>query len=87
MKKYHVYYDNIPIGELYCDGELQKYQVNHENVQKLIEQGEPISPFLLKDKEDFDEAIPFFKIRIDANSRFDNLTIGFITDKVRLIEY
>lgn len=53
----------------------------------MIEKGEPINPVLLKDQEEFGEVIPYFKIRIDSNSRFDNIEIGFITDKVRLVEH
>jgi len=86
MKIYHVYYEGVHIGELYCEGDKQKYIVNHENIQELIKQGEPINPVLMKDKEEFGEAIPYFKVRLDSNERFRDIEIGFITDKVRIRE-
>lgn len=83
MKQYHIFYGNEVIGMLRIDNNQYQYEAYSEAIQKL--QAEPLHPILLN-SIGWSDDIPFFRIRLEANQRFDNLGIGFLTDKVRIKE-
>ena len=81
MNKYEVYWKTEHIGTLLVDGDRHKYEVIHQNIQKLIDK--PLVPEVLCSR-DWGEPIPFFVTRLEAYDRFPNLDIGFQTDNYRL---
>lgn len=83
MKIFHVYWKETHIGTLYTENGMHKYEANQEKIISL--KTEPINPVLEKSK-DWGPEIPFFKTRLEANQRFQDLEIGFLTDFVRLRE-
>lgn len=81
MKEYNVFWKEELIGKLYVDGDMHKYEANVAKISAL--KSEPMNP-VLKNSRGWGDAIPYFKIRLDANERFENLEIGFQTDFMTL---
>ena len=83
MKVYHIYWKEIHIGTLFSENGKHIYVVNQDVIESLkIEQINPI----LEKSRDWGAEIPFFKARMEANERFEELEIGFLTDFVRIRE-
>ncbi len=84
MEQFLVYYGEALVGALFINEQGKyKYICNHDALGK-ISKSEPIAPALSLSQEEFGDPIPFFKVRLEANKRFENLEVGFVTDKVRI---
>ena len=87
MREFQVYYSGLYIGRLLINesGEYA-YFVNDTFKDKSAFKNMNVAPALYTEQTTFGAPIPFFQVRIEANSRFKNLEIGLATDEVRLKE-
>lgn len=85
MNVYEVYWKQTHIGTLYAEENRHKYVPDEESMKNVDVTNEPLNP-VLEHFRDWGEEIPFFKTRLEANERFENLEIGFLTDFVRIVK-
>ena len=84
MKQFQVYFKELLVGVLYINEQGEYRYVRNKKMLDTIEKTEPVAPQLFAEQPEFGPEIPYFKVRIEANARFDQLEAGFVTDDVRL---
>ncbi len=86
MRQFLVYYKERLIGVLYINESGEYKYIRNNEALKIINKTEPIAPALFNEQSDFGAEIPYFKVRLEANEKFDQLEAGFVNDNVRMQE-
>ena len=87
MKQFQVYYKELLVGVLYINEQGEYKYIRNKELLDIISKDEPVAPALFAEKPEFGAEIPYFKVRLEANEKFDQLEAGFVTDNVRLKEF
>ena len=86
--RYRIFYEDVEIGmlEVSADGSQHKYTPNPDGIV-LVKDYAPLTKKMLEGTNGWEEAIPFFKNRIENARRFSHEKyIDKHTDNIRMLK-